>query len=234
MKPLLTILTLCVIGMHAGDAACAQANERQDPALIHQAIDNFLRAQTAGLPGKASYTIGSIDPRVALASCPAPEISLPSGARLWGATAVGVRCSAPAPWSIHVNVLVRIAGDYMVTARPLPQGHVMMPTDLVSRSGDLTQLPAGIVTDSQFVLGKTLTASLAAGHPLRTDLLRSPIVVQQGQTVKLQSTGPGFQISADAKSLNNAADGQIAQVRTANGQTVSGVARAGGIVEIKN
>ena len=55
-----------------------------------------------------------------------------------------------------------------------------------------------------------------------------------GQTVKLQSSGQGFRVSADGKSMTNAADGQIAQVRTSNGQTVSGVARAGGVVEMRN
>lgn len=32
--------------------------------------------------------------------------------------------------------------------------------------------------------------------------------------------------------MNNAAEGQIAQARLANGQTVSGIARPGGIIEI--
>ncbi len=233
MKRLFTLLALCTLGMQAGSAAYAQVTERQDPARINHAIENFLRAQTAGLPGKASYNIGSIDPRVALPSCAALEIYLPPGARLWGTTALGVRCSAPAPWSIHVSVQVKVAGDYVVTARPLSQGQAVALADLATQNGDLTQLPAGIVTDPQLAVGKTLTASLTAGHPLRTDLLRSPVVVQQGQTVKLRSSGHGFQISADAKSLNNASDGQIAQVRTANGQTVSGIARTGGIVEIK-
>jgi flagella basal body P-ring formation protein FlgA len=39
-------------------------------------------------------------------------------------------------------------------------------------------------------------------------------------------------VTADGKSLSNATDGQIAQVRISTGQTVSGVARAGGIVDI--
>ena len=122
----------------------------------------------------------------------------------------------------------------MVTARPLAQGSALALTDMALQSGDLTQIAAGIVTDPQAVIGKTLTSALAAGQPLRQDLLRSPLVVQQGQTVKLQSSGQGFRVSADGKSMTNAADGQIAQVRTSNGQTVSGVARAGGVVEMRN
>nr|WP_291983235.1 flagellar basal body P-ring formation chaperone FlgA [Candidatus Accumulibacter sp. ACC005] len=63
-------------------------------------------------------------------------------------------------------------------------------------------------------------------------MLTAPWAVQQGQSVKLQSTGAGFSVSNEGKALNNASDGQIAQVRTASGQVVSGVARPGGVVEV--
>jgi flagella basal body P-ring formation protein FlgA len=67
---------------------------------------------------------------------------------------------------------------------------------------------------------------------LRSDQLIAPWVVQQGQSVKMQSSGPGFSVSSEGKALNNAAAGQLVQVRTNSGQTVSGIARPGGIVEV--
>jgi flagellar basal body P-ring formation protein FlgA len=213
-------------------AACAQAVARQAPATIHNAVDQYMRVQTAGLPGKVTYTIGGIDPRIVLPACAVPEVFLPPGARLWGVTSIGVRCNGATPWSIYVTAQIKVVGDYVVTSRPLGQGQALAATDVTMQSGDLTQLPAGIITDPQLIVGKTLTAALAAGQPLRQDLLRSPLVVQQGQTVKLQSSGRGFRVTTDGRSLTNAADGQIAQVRTSAGQTISGVARAGGVVEI--
>jgi flagella basal body P-ring formation protein FlgA len=94
-------------------------------------------------------------------------------------------------------------------------------------------MPAGILTDPQQAVGKTLGANLGPGQPLRQDMLRSPLVVQQGQQVKVQSSGDGFTVSTEGKALNNANDGQVAQVRTASGRTISGIARAGGIVELR-
>ena len=235
MRPFIRLLAIYVYVCCAGSGtARAEGAERQLPAQIRQAVDQFLRVQTAGLPGKVAYTVGGIDPRVVLAACAAPEVFLPPGARLWGLTTLGVRCNDAAPWTIYVSAQVKVTGDYVVTARPLAQGSALALTDMALQSGDLTQIAAGIVTDPQAVIGKTLTSALAAGQPLRQDLLRSPLVVQQGQTVKLQSSGQGFRVSADGKSMTNAADGQIAQVRTSNGQTVSGVARAGGVVEMRN
>ena len=41
-----------------------------------------------------------------------------------------------------------------------------------------------------------------------------------------------FRVSAEGKALANAAVGQLAQVRTNAGQTVSGIAKADGTVEV--
>ena len=69
------------------------------------------------------------------------------------------------------------------------------------------------------------------GSPLGDQLL-APLVVRQGQSVRVVSKGSSFSVSAEGKALNNAADGQVAQVRMSSGQTVSGVAKADGSVEI--
>ncbi len=50
--------------------------------------------------------------------------------------------------------------------------------------------------------------------------------------IKLMSSGPGFQVTTEARALNNAAEGQTAQAKTPGGQLVSGIARAGGILEV--
>jgi flagella basal body P-ring formation protein FlgA len=232
MQPLIKWFMICAIATLGSGAIGAQPVKQQSAGAIQKAVEEFLRTQTAGLPGKVSYSIGAIDSRVALAACPALDVYLPAGARLWGQTSVGVRCSGSDAWNIYVTAEVKVAGEYLVTARPLPNGRVIAASDLVVQTGDLTQLPAGILTDPQQAAGKTLAASLAAGQPVRQDLLRSPIVVRQGQTVKLQSSGQGFQVTAEGRALNNAQDGQMAQVQTASGHTVSGIARNGGVVDI--
>jgi flagella basal body P-ring formation protein FlgA len=76
--------------------------------------------------------------------------------------------------------------------------------------------------------------AMRAGTPLRQDELRSQLVVRQGQTVKVVSNGPGFQVTAEAVAMSNATEGQVAQAKTSAGQVVSGVAKAGGVLEITN
>lgn len=205
---------------------------RQEPAEVKRVVEDFLRIQTKGLPGKVSFTVGTIDPNNNLPPCAALEAYMNAGARPWGKTNVGVRCQTDGGWNIYVPVQVRVVGDYLVTSRALARGQVLGPADVTTRQGDLAELPAGVLTDPAQAMGKTVSLSLGSGQLLRADALRAAFVVQQGQSVKVMSRGAGFQVSTEGRALNNAADGQVVQVRTPSGQTVSGIARPGGVVEV--
>lgn len=227
-KKLLLLATAMAMIAGAGHSRVVPA--AQTAASIQGSIEHFLRAQTAGLPGAVSHSVGPIDPR----NCAAPEVFLPPGARLWGKSHVGVRCSVPASWTIYVPVTVQVQGSYLVAARPLPPGHTLAAGDLAPASGDLALLPAGVAQDPSQIIGRSTTAPLAAGQPLRADLLRAPAVIQQGQSVKLVARGRGFEISAEGKALAQAQLGQVVQVRGPSGQTVHGIARRDGVVEVNN
>lgn len=206
---------------------------RQEPGLVKKAVEEFLHIQVKGLPGQASFTVGLIDPQNNLVPCPALEVSLPPGARAWGNTTVKVHCQIDGGWSIFVPVRIRLIGDYLVSARPLTQGQIIAEADLTKHHGDLASLPGGILAEASQALGKVVALSVTSGQPLRSDMLRQALVVQQGQGVKVLSKGPGFQVTGgEGRALNNAIDGQVVQVRMANGHVVSGIARPGGVVEV--
>jgi flagella basal body P-ring formation protein FlgA len=209
------------------------AAARQETGPVKKAVEEFLQVQTKGLPGQVSFTVGHIDPQNNLIPCPALDVSLPPGARAWGNTSVNVRCQVDNGWSIFVPVRILIISEYLVTARPLGQGQVVGETDLAKNRGDLASLPAGIVTETAQAVGKSMAMSVSSGQPLRNDMLKQALVVQQGQSVKVLSKGPGFQVTGgDGRALNNAVEGQVVQVRIGNGHIVTGIARPGGIVEV--
>lgn len=204
---------------------------RQDPAPVREAIADYLRVQTRGLPGQASYTIGNFDANNHLASCQSLEVAQAPGARAWGRTTVTVRC-AQAGWRVFVPVHIRIIGGYVAAAQPLAQGQVITDNDLDLRTGDLSELPSGVLTDARQAVGRTASMPIPAGRPLRADMLRQAVIVQQGQSVKVISQGPGFQVANEGRALNSAIEGQVVQVRLGNGQVVSGIARGGGQVVV--
>ena len=225
-KLILLLLPLLLLAFPAQGA-----EEMETPDSLKQLAENFVAQQVAGQPG-ARVTVGAVDSRLRLVRCPRPEAFLPAGSRLWGNATVGLRCGAPAPWTVYIPVTVNVMGATVVSVRPLAQGQVLSATDVTVQQQDLTQLSPGVMTDQAEAIGKTLTSSIPAGYPLRADMLRAKMVVFQGQAVKITAKGTGFTVSADGKAMGNAEEGQPVQVRAPSGQVVKGIARTGGVVEI--
>lgn len=204
----------------------------QDIQLIRQAAEAYARQQTTQLPGQVTITVGNIEP-VQFPACAKLLAFLPVGAKLWGNSTVGVRCAEGANWSLYVPITVRVQGPVVVAARPLANGKLLAAEDVTVQNTELTQLPGGVVSDVNDVVGKTLGTGTSAGQALRQDMLRAALVVRQGQAVKLVAQGDGFKVSSEGRALANAAVGQTVQVKAQNGQTVSGVARPDGSVEVQ-
>jgi flagella basal body P-ring formation protein FlgA len=223
-RAVLLLTTLCLPAV----SAWAQSPATQ----VRQAVEDYVRRQIQGFPGKASYRIAPLDARTRLARCDALEPFQPAGASPWGKTTVGVRCLGPASWTLYVQVRISVEARYLVAARSLAAGQIVGENDFVARNGDLGTLPATVLMDAGQALGRTVRIGIAAGQPLRSDQLTAPWAVQQGQKVKIVSRGAGFSVSNEGKALNNAQEGQLVQVRTPSGQTVGGIARPGGVVEI--
>ncbi|MBP6188272.1 MAG: flagellar basal body P-ring formation protein FlgA [Azonexus sp.] len=217
---LLCLLPLCL-------PACAA-----DAAMILDTAEQHIRLQTKNLSGKATITMGQLDASK-LPPCSALEAFTPQGSKIVGRTHIGVRCLSPNSWSVLVPAQIAVAGNYVTTSRPLIAGQLIGESDLVILSGDVSHLPAGVASDPSGVVGKTLRNSLGAGQTIRFDQLVAPIVIRQGQTVRVISKGSGFSVSAEGKAVNNAALGQPTQIRMNSGQTITGTARADGSVEIE-
>ncbi|WP_175758839.1 flagellar basal body P-ring formation chaperone FlgA [Burkholderia ambifaria] len=204
---------------------------QQDPDAIRRTALAFLQQQIAGLPGKSTATVAAAFPR-GLAACTTLEPFLPTGARLWGRTTVGVRCAGERPWTVYLQAKVAVQATYYVAARQIAPGEPLTAADLVARDGDLTVLPLAVITDPAQAVGATALARISAGLPLRQDMLKSAASVSAGQTVRVVAAGPGFTISAEGSALANAAPGQSIRVRMAAGQIVTAIVKDAGTVEI--
>ena len=235
-SPLRRLGGVFLLGMLLSAVVMAQTPKPalQSPESLRQFTEQFLKAEAIGLPGAVQVTAGVVDARLNLPACAALQAFLPPGSRVWGKTTVGVRCIAPTPWTIYVAAQVQVNGTYYLSAAPLGQGQSIAVQDIVKTQGDLSALPAGVITDPQQALGRTLLMSVTAGTPLRSDLLRSAAAIVQGQAVRIIASGAGFSVSTEGRALAAAAEGQYVQARTAGGQVVSGIARAGGIVALNN
>lgn len=205
---------------------------QQSPEPVSSAVRGFLDKETRGLPGRVQIDLTPLDARNQLPPCAAIAPFLPAGARAWGRISVGVRCDSPVTWTAYLQAHVAVMADHVVTKRPLRAAQIVGPDDIDLRHGDLTALPDNTLTDASQAIGHHTRYAVAAGMPLRGEMLRIPPAVQQGQTVQVLSVGPGFRVGGEGRALNNAAPGESVRVRMPNGQVVTGTARAGGGVEI--
>lgn len=246
MLALLLLVALLLLAFAVGSALAAEPKHSSrvlegggggpaghvDPASLVLPAEQLLLQQTANL-GEVHVQVTPPDARLDLPGCTALDAFLPPGARPQGRTTVGVRCTGPTRWTVYLQAQVQVLGSYVAAARPLAAGQVLAANDVVVRSGDLNELPAGVVSDVDSVVGRPLAMSLAAGQPLRRDGMKAVPVVTAGQAVRLIANGHGFSVAGDGIAAGNAGEGQPVQVRTPRGTMVTGIARSGAIVEIR-
>ncbi|QWD15047.1 flagellar basal body P-ring formation protein FlgA [Polynucleobacter paneuropaeus] len=204
----------------------------QNLRVINQKVKEFLTAQSAGSPGKPEITVTPMEEGTQLTYCPSPEAFFPPNSAAWGITTVGVRCGQPKPWTVYVQANVSIIANYVVAGAPIGQGQTISANELQLQKGDLTILPTGIFTEFNRVIGQTARMSLVAGTVLKKEMLKMPLIVQKGQSVRVSSGGKGFSISTDGQALNEASEGEIVKVKVSNGSVVTGIAKENGIVEV--
>lgn len=204
----------------------------QTPDLA-QGARVFLEKQ--GLPGggEVEVVVGEVDPRLNLAPCARYEPFIPAGARLWGRSSIGVRCVEGANWSVFVPIEVRVWSVVQVAARPIARGAPVTQDDVRLDRIDLTRTSGAVLTAEQSSEGNVAVRAIAAGEPLRRDLLRPPPIMAAGDPVRVVYDGNGFAISVDGKALGPAGDGQTVRVATAAGRVLSGIARPGHVVLVK-
>ncbi|MEJ7687459.1 MAG: flagellar basal body P-ring formation chaperone FlgA [Variovorax sp.] len=227
MKNLRFLAAIALSALVPGMAAAAAPADADARAVI----ERFLQAQTVGLPGKVAITfktagVGTLPP------CDALQPFLPRGAAAWGRVSVGLRCHSDKPWTRFVQAHVAVEGRYLVAARAIDAGQPLGAGDTAERSGDLTALPRSVLTDSGQLAGVVAANRIAAGAPLRRDLLRGVVVIEQGQTVQLIAAGNGFVVSTEGQAMTRAEVGKPVRAKTADGRLVSGVADENGQIRL--
>ena len=193
----------------------------------------FLEQQVLPGGGEIEVVIGEPDARLTLAPCARFEPFVPVGAKLWGRSSLGVRCVDGANWTVFVPIEVRVWNTVQVAARPIARGRPVTPDDVRIDRVDLTRVSGPIYGAAESLEGNVTVRAIAAGEPLRRDLVRPPPVMAAGDPVQVVYDGNGFAISLDGKALAAAGDGQTVRVTTATGRILTGVARLGHVVLVK-
>jgi flagella basal body P-ring formation protein FlgA len=234
INKLILLIGLMIAALLVAQPSLAQNQtpQWQDTKILDQKVAAFLKTQSAGSPGKAEVSANPIDKNLKLSFCPAPQVFFPVNSKAWGKTTVGIQCGQPNAWNIYVEATVSIIGDYVVAANHLTQGQSVTSADLMLQKGDLTTLPTGFFTDTSAAVGRVARVSLASGSVVKQEMLKMPIIVAQGQNVRVNGIGQGFSVSTEGQALTNAVEGELVKVRVPNGTIISGIAKNNGQIEV--
>lgn len=213
------------LALHATQqTASAQLNDAVNPAQMIATSDKALRFEVQ---------VGALDPRLKLASCQRIEPYLPPGIRLWGKARIGLRCTQGAkPWNVYLPVTVRVFGQALVAALPLPAGATLREDDLRLAEVDFAEDNAPVVINPALAVGRVLNRPLIAGRSLRQTDLKARMWFAAGDSVKVLASGPGFSVAGSGQALTPGIEGQTARVRTDSGQVLTGTPVGTRVVEL--
>jgi flagella basal body P-ring formation protein FlgA len=217
----------------------AQSQDGTVAPLVTAQFQAQVQALTAGqiaAPANARIEVsaGSLDPRLKLATCNHIEPYLPAGARLWGATRVGLRCTDGAVrWNVYLPITVRVWAPALVAATPIAAGVELSGRELMLAEVDIAAAPGATYDQIGAHVGRKLATPLAPGAPLRSDMLRVRQWFAAGDPVMLIAQGDGFSVSGSGEALGPGLEGQQVRVRTEGGRIVVGLPVGERRVEIK-
>lgn len=188
---------------------------------IEQALA-LTRASVTLPPGaRVEVVAGQLDPRLRLAPCSRIDAYLPPGARAWGRTRVGLRCSTGSvPWNVYLPVTVKVWAPALVTRQALGAGAELAAADVQVAVVDVAESASPALTDPAEALGRKLAQALPPGTPLRADHLRLRQWFATGESVSVRAVGTGFAVSSTAEALSPGLEGQLVRVRTESGRVL--------------
>ncbi len=219
---------LCV----AANAAQAQVNLEQ---MTQQWLDEALaRNMPAQSPLRMEVSVGALDERLRLAPCTRVEPYLPTGARLWGRTRLGLRCQEGAVrWNVFLPVTVKAYGPAWVLTGDVTMGTVLSAADATEAEVDWAAENTSILAEPSLWVGLVASRHLKAGQALRQSMLRAPQIFQAGALVRVVAQGQGYAVSAAGQAMSAGAAGQTVRIRMDNGKIVSGIVNDDGTISVQ-
>jgi flagella basal body P-ring formation protein FlgA len=222
-------------GVAAGAAVAAPTHDvtSELSAISERWVNDTLQTQggAAALPLRMEVQVGQLDPRLKLAACSKVEPYLPTGARLWGRSRLGLRClQGQVPWNVFLPLTVKAYGPAWVLQRPVAAGAVLAEDDAVQAEVDWAEDPAAVYANAKDWVGLVAARPLASGQTLRQNVLRTPNLFVTGAQVRVLVTGGGFTVVGTGRAMSPGGAGQTVRVRMDNGKLISGVVNPEGDV----
>lgn len=216
------------IGCYAGSAI-------ETPATLLDTARQYLTEAVAHRHhGRTEIHMGRLDPRLRLSQCASPlQAFQPSGARLSGATSVGVRCPDAGGWTIYVPAAIDVFDQALVTTRALNKGTALGSGDVQVLEVAVSRLGHGHLRADDRIAGHVMRRSVPGGTVLTPAMLSVPDLIRRGSRVVLVNSAGPIKVEMQGEALADAARGERVRVRALNsGEIIEGWVESASVVKV--
>ena len=219
-----------------GGANPAMANQGSAPQSldeIRRAAEDFVRSRLPSGPARHHVEAARLDPRLRLQPCAIPLETFAPNAQMGARVTVGVRCDAPATWTLYVPVGVETETAVLVLRRALPRQSAIGPQDVEQQTRRLPGSAAAFIHELAALQGQRLKRAVPAGTVLTANLLTPDVLVRRGQQVTLIAASGPVEIRARGQALSEGGASDRVRVQNLSSRkVVEGVVESDGVVRV--
>jgi flagella basal body P-ring formation protein FlgA len=115
---------------------------------------------------------------------------------------------------IRATARVEALASVVVAAQPIGRLKPISTDDLKMERMNLAELPIGVMTDGDDIIGKRARRNIDAGDILRPDLIEMPPLVKRGDMVVIVAESEGIKVTATGEVKSDGLRGE--QVKVVN------------------
>ena len=115
--------------------------------------------------------------------------------------------------TVWISAEISIRSKTLTAGRRIPSGKVITSDDIVEKNVEIPDLRASYLTRPDEVLGKVSRRIFSAGDPLTRESFAEPVLVKNGDTVRLRLERNGIVLTSLAKAEQDGRLGQVIRVR---------------------
>ncbi len=228
-------LLVLLMGCHI--AAAAFAHEIEQPNAIYQAVEQHVANELSLLPSSMSDVktqISPLDSRLRLQACEAPLQTLTEFGNIKQKhLTVKVSCEGPVKWSLRIPVKLQIFQTVIVASQQIVRDQILTQQDLHLHKQDVGQIGDGYFQNEKELVGLSSVKNIPAGQVIKRHMVRQPITVHRGETVKIVVSSPGFNLEAAGVAQADGAIGDTIKVKNVrSNRMVDAKVKASGEVTI--
>lgn len=197
--------------------ALSKAASQRARSLVEKAVANRLKgASEAKAPWEIKFELDDQQAQAVLVK--GTELSVAGGQEPWiGRQDFVVTATAPGGMvRFEISAQISLPPMVVVATRPMRKGEVVRASD-VELEPALGQVQAAIYR-LEDVLGKETTRAVATGQVLDSGFIRSPILVQRGEVVRVIAKAAGVRVKSNGRAMTDGGHGDLIEVQMLEGK----------------